>query len=148
MLTHARLLELVSYSALTGAFSWRTQPEGCSGPYQDRYHRIRLDRELYLSHRVAWFYHYGEWPKGHLDHKDRNKLNNAIDNLRIVNRAMQRANSTKASTSGLKGVTIIAQITIDGKHVHLGSFPTPEAAHEAYCKKAKEVWGEHFYDGK
>jgi len=33
-------------------------------------------------HRMVWFWHYGKWPKGQIDHVDENPLNNRIENLR------------------------------------------------------------------
>jgi hypothetical protein len=35
-----------------------------------------------------------------------------------------------------------AEITVNGKTYKLGSYPTPEEAHAAYCAKAKELHGE------
>ena len=40
-----------------------------------------------------------------------------------------------------------AQIGVNGKVKHLGYFPTPELAHEAYCKGAHELHGEFMNAG-
>jgi len=37
------------------------------------------------AHRVAWFLHYGKWPKGFIDHINGNRHDNRIDNLRDIN---------------------------------------------------------------
>jgi hypothetical protein len=87
-LTQKHLHELLLYDLETGVFVWnrarrgvRTGVAGCAKS-SDGYHRIRIQKKLYLSHRVAWLYVYGVWPSNQLDHIDGNKANNAILNLR------------------------------------------------------------------
>ena len=53
------------------------------------------------------------------------------------------------STTGYKGVTFHkrdkawqAQIRVNGKCKYLGFFKTPELAYAAYCKAAKELYGD------
>lgn len=41
-----------------------------------------------------------------------------------------------------RGKRWIAQITAGYQVFYLGTFDTPEAAHEVYCAKAKELHGE------
>lgn len=85
------------------------------------------------------------------DHIDGNPLNKCRTNLRIATNAENQRNrgKTRANTSGFKGVyweRLIgkwrAQIVTNGKQIRLGSFDTPEAAHEAYCIAAREFHGE------
>lgn len=98
-------------------------------------------------------------PPSHLfiDHIDGNRLNNQRANLRICtkNQNMRNSRLRKDSRSGLKGATFHsrsgrwrAKITINGKRIEIGSFATPEAAHDAYCARAKEAFGEFFNAGK
>ncbi|MBJ2270846.1 HNH endonuclease [Pseudomonas sp. MF6772] len=48
------------------------------------------------AHRIVWELHNGPIPAGWLvDHKDRNKLNNRIENLRLATKAQNSANSTR-----------------------------------------------------
>ncbi len=103
----------------------------------------RLIMEKILSRKLA---------KNELvDHWDNNSLNNRRDNLRLTSKIGNAQNSKLRSDSstGLKGVTKLktcerwmAQITVNKKHVYLGLFTTPEAAHEAYCTAAKEHFKE------
>jgi hypothetical protein len=86
-----------------------------------------------------------------VDHVDCDGLNNTRENLR---QATYRENSrnvalTSRNTSGFKGVswhkgkqTWTAQIRDNGVLHALGSFPTPELAHAAYCAAAPRVHGE------
>jgi len=78
-------------------------------------------------------------------------LNNSISNLRWATRSEQCANQ-KRKGSNLKGVQqqgekFRANIRINGKNTYLGMFKTEEEAHKAYCKKAKEVFGDFFNTG-
>ena len=91
-------------------------------------------------------------PKGLLvDHRDGDGLNNRRSNLRMATRSQNQHNQKLAShnTSGFKGVRWDKQrgkwqaaIRLNGKRKHLGFFPTPEAAYEAYCKGSAEIHGE------
>lgn len=67
---------------------------------------VRVDGRLYRAHRLAWFYQYGEWPDGDVDHINRNRSDNRIANLRQSNRSENLCNSSIRSdnTSGVKGV--------------------------------------------
>ncbi len=81
-----------------------------------------------------------------VDHIDSNKLNNHIDNLRVVT---IRENSSKEKTfkSGLPvGVNFFkrdkkyqSRIYINRKHIHLGLFNTIEEASYAYQQKLKTI---------
>lgn len=46
----------------------------------------------HLAHRLAWYLYYGQWPTGNIDHKDRDKSNNKIDNLRDVSQTQNLLN--------------------------------------------------------
>jgi hypothetical protein len=89
----------------------------------------------------------------HGDHKESgHTLDNRRANLRIATRSQNAANQriTRTSTSRLKGISRAdsiknpwkAQICVDGKGIHLGSFPTKELAHAAYVEAAKRLHGE------
>lgn len=38
----------------------------------------------YSVHQLVWLWHYGSWSKLRLDHRDQNKINNRIENLRAI----------------------------------------------------------------
>ena len=84
-----------------------------------------------------------------VDHINRNKTDNRIENLRAATHQQQAANRTSVAKSGYKGVywynptkRWLASITVQGEAKHLGYYTTPEEAHAAYTKAAKEFFGE------
>jgi len=112
---------------------------------------VRLGKRSYLAHRLAWFLHYGYWPP-ELDHKDHDRKNNRIDNLRVVTRLQNQQNSSSRSftTSQYKGVSWdkarnkwSVYIKFDGKVKNLGRFDNELEASLKYDQVAKEKFGEY-----
>lgn len=144
-ITQARLKELVVYETLTGSFRWAlARPgvrvgaiAGCAGGPNGSV-VIRLDRQLYLAHRLAWLYMTGEWPEPEVDHRDGDEGNNVWTNLREATRSEQLQNTRdRPNSSGYRGVSRFrdrwqACICINGKRMHLGHFTDPAEAHAAY----------------
>ena len=85
----------------------------------------------------------------HVDHIDRNGLNNQRSNLRICTNEENRMNHKKYKNNktGFNGVVIdkksfVAQIFVKGKRIYIGCFPTPEDAALAYEQEAINYFGE------
>lgn len=83
------------------------------------------------------------------DHENLNKTDNRRANLRVATRSQNEANKGVRSDSatGYKGVRVhrqkfAAQIYVNGKRLHLGTYDTPEEAHTAYLAAAREYFGE------
>ncbi|WP_052733055.1 HNH endonuclease [Hymenobacter terrenus] len=82
-----------------------------------------------------------------VDHVDRDKLNNHASNLRWCTPQQNCFNQTKKSnkTSLYMGVSAnrsgsySAAIKLNGKKITIGSFPTQQAASEAYQKAKQEI---------
>lgn len=145
MLTQSELKSKLTYDPLTGIFTWlvgsfKDKQAGCvSGNLpDDGYWIIRINKKTYQAHRLVYLYVYGEFPNGLLDHIDRNRINNKLNNLRPATDALNSKNQTiyKNNSTGYHGVTAHgkhwrARINIDGHKVHLGVFDTiEEAAHK------------------
>lgn len=156
---------MLRYNRSTGAFFWRAPVKqrpnrtnvragGLNGV--EGYWKIVLDGKRYYAHRLAWLYVYGRFPSGGLDHKNRNKSDNRIKNLREATTGQNLTNSkTRSSHSGLKGAYWNSRknkwegaVNYGGKKNHLGYFPTAEDAHAAYCKAAKKRYGAFFNSGE
>jgi hypothetical protein len=82
-----------------------------------------------------------------IDHIDSNKLNNNLDNLKLVTHR-QNLSKERTKKSGLPtGVSFDsgckkyrASIRINSKALFLGLFNTPKKASEAYKNKLKEIY--------
>ena len=153
-----RIRELLEYEADTGILRWKVKRHGTAiagsqaGSINSKGYRcVKIDGKLYQAHRIAWVIAKGEWPTSAIDHKNRSRDDNRIENLRLATNSQNTANSKRPAhnTSGLKGVTWhklrrkwAAQIRKDGKNIHLGLFASAEDAHEAYIRAANENFGE------
>lgn len=88
-----------------------------------------------------------------VDHIDRNTKNNIYTNLRFCTRSENIRNRRKQTNCSSQYVGVHkhqnkwrAQITINGKHNHIGSFETEEEAHEAFKNEVIANGLEAFYD--
>ena len=100
------------------------------------------------AHRLIFLWHHAHLPPM-LDHINRVKTDNRIENLRSATTTQQNANKgiNPRSATKYKGVEYEkgrnryrARITIQGKVKNLGRFKTPEEAHAAYMKAAKDLF--------
>jgi len=152
MITQAELKAVVTYDPATGVFTnLAYRSANCragqvlQGVHSKGYVRITVNGRRYFAHRLAWLYVYGVWPSKEIDHKDRNKKNNRILNLRDATDAENSANiiaANKNSKTQVRGVhkhgtmnKFVAQRRIGGRTVHLGVFDTVEEA--AAAREAK-----------
>lgn len=141
---------------LAGA-SLGTPSYGAKGSRDEKrvYLKCSLGKKMYYVHRLIWLYHYGVFPTRLLDHEDHDTLNNRIGNLVEVDFLANGRNQKRISTntSGFTGVVatrkeghFAAQIHIEGKHVHLGTFTSLELA-VAARKEANVAYGFHVNHG-
>jgi hypothetical protein len=156
-LTRARLRALLHYNRRTGEFRWRKRSGNSArrGPPADHVPGqcrifVRIDDRLYPAHQLAWFYVTGRWGKPTIDHSDGDATNNRWNNLRRATRSQNGANRRRPrhNTSGYKGVSLCrksgrwrADIGKNGIVIYLGTFATPQEAHEAYLKAARKLFG-------
>lgn len=144
-LTQARLKELYTYDKATGIFTSLVARGGVPKGHQTKgsinaagYCRLRVDGELHYAHRLAWLYEYGAWPTVLIDHRNEDKGDNRIGNLREATNAKNKQNVTrKPASSGVVGAIakrdkFISKIKVEGKSIHLGTFDTAEEAGDAY----------------
>ena len=136
-LTQKKLKSLLNYNPTTGEFKWKVSRGGrvagdIAGSKNDRgYVYIAINSVHYRSHRLAWLYVYGYIPENGLDHKNRVKEDNRVENLREITQQCNRRNSKmqKNNTSGVSGVSWgshvkkwISCITVNRIKKHLGAY--------------------------
>lgn len=143
----------LDYNPETGVFTWKNPTSskmkpgdvaGAIGPKS--YLVISLGGYKHLAHRLAWLYVHGEWPKSQLDHKDGNKRNNRLGNLREASASQNKQNMSNPrsdNSTGYLGVTKnsigwCARIKVGGKLKWLGAFETPELASAAYWNAKRQ----------
>lgn len=113
MLTYQRVRDLFNYDRETGNLIWRVDKSvrakagDASGYIEPRGYRMNvIDGKKYMSHRVVWLWHKGYLPENYIDHINRDKGDNRIENLREVSPQCNVRNSGNYSStkSGVKGV--------------------------------------------
>lgn len=162
MITQERLKDLLNYNPNTGIFVWRVTAgkRGAKGNIagyvtSHGYISISVDNKEYRAHRLAWLYVYGVWPV-EIDHDDRNKSNNSINNLVNGTRQDNMKNMPMRSdnTSGITGVCWDkgrgkwrTEIAVNGNSINLGRF---DDKFEAICtrKSAENKYGFHNNHGR
>lgn len=159
--TRDRVVELLEYEPSSGLFRWKEDriakgrvvaAKGhVAGTFHPKYGRsISLDGKQFRAHLMAWLVVHGVWPRL-IDHKDGDKDNNRIDNLRSttirVNAQNQRKATSANRSSGLLGVSRSrsrlkpwkAQIQAEGRIQHIGCFATAQDAHDAYVQTKRRL---------
>lgn len=154
-ITATLLREILDFEPNTGAFVWKVRfgKRGIVGKRAGTvdaagYEVITINGKRHKSHRLAWLYVHGVWPKVAIDHRNGIRTDNRLSNLREAgwdgnqqNRGPQTNNK-----SGFIGVSWDsnaakwrAGIRHSGKSYNLGNYDTKEAAHFAYLEKKLEL---------
>lgn len=157
ILTQDRVKTLLSYDPDTGVFRWKTARSNAARlsvagtVCKKGYRRISIDAKTYAAHRLAWLYVYGVYPDVEMDHINRCRDDNRIQNLRLANRFVntQNTNNRKDNVSGHRGVgwhkassKWRARISVNNKNLNLGSFLSFDEAVNAYRQAAAKY---HIY---
>ena len=146
--------ELLSYDPATGQFLWKIPGKGRQmhrqvGCISNRgYLRIVINRRTYPSHRIAWLISYGKWPADQIDHINCVKHDNRLANLREATSTTNGENQRRAQSDNKCGVLGVeaapngkfrSRIKTGGRLIHLGSFATPEEAHQVYLQAKRRL---------
>jgi len=152
MITQETVHELFDYHE-DGYLIWKVSGKGRTKSVagcinSDGYSVVGINGKVYYTHRIIFLWHHGYLPEGIVDHRDRNKLNCRIGNLRDVSRACNSKNCKvyKNNISGVTGVSFIeskkrykAGIQINNKCVTIAYCRTLVDAVIARYKKEVEL---------
>lgn len=137
MITYEEVRRLFKYNKSTGQLTRRiyrsqnAKKGDVVGTISNGYLYTSIDNKKYPVHRLIWLYHYGYLPENDIDHINRSRSDNRIENLRHVSRSCNLRNSParESSKCGIRGVYYcnnakkwIAQISINKKMVHIGCY--------------------------
>lgn len=147
----------LSYDSENGLFLRLSTLEIAGGKDNLGYVKISIEGKGYYAHKLAWMFHYGEYPVGGvIDHINHDKADNRIDNLRLITQKenMKNRKKHKNNKSGCAGVDWInsscswrARIKVDYKTIHLGMFKRFSDAVDAR-KNAEVLYGFHKNHGE
>jgi hypothetical protein len=149
-MTQTELKQNLNYDPITGEFTWvkntRNEHTGQRAGWMSGrgYRYITIDKHDYSASRLAWLWMYGYLPTKQIDHINRVKDDNRIENLRECTNAENCQNRRPpANKHGLTGINYhnggyIARITINDRRIYLGKFSTPELAHAAYVRAKQQ----------
>lgn len=153
MLTQALLKEIFTYDPETGFLKWvksrgRAPAGSIVSGIENGYVIVQIDRKRYYAHRIIWLHSYGNWPEFEIDHIDGVRNNNQLSNLRDVPLQMNRQNLRSATvrnvSTGVLGTRLLkgrhlAQISVNGRDKHIGTFGSAEEAHAAYLEAKRRL---------
>ena len=103
-----------------------------------KYARVSVNNKMFYVHHVVWLWHHKDLPK-ELDHINRDRFDNRIENLRPTDRSANNINTKVRSnnTSGISGVSFDkrynkwhVRIGVNGSAVHVGYFDDLETARQ------------------
>jgi hypothetical protein len=121
---------------------WR-EAKGCLD--KKGYRVVKIGKKQYFYHRVVYKCNNNEWDiddvckDNHIDHIDRNPLNNNINNLRVVSQCQNNQNTNaKGYCWNKEYKKWQAYIGVNYKTIYLGSYHTEEEARNAYLEGRKK----------
>lgn len=164
------LFECFDCDAEKGTLTWRVRPihhfkntraakiintqhagSAAGSDHSAGYRSVCVNGKHLLVHRVIFAMHHGRWPDDELDHKDRQRNNNRISNLREAGPQKNQGNQKlrRNNTSGFRGAYWAAHagrwkamVSHEGEVHNLGYFDTAEGAGEAAARKRDQLFGE------
>lgn len=144
---------LLDYDSVRGRLVWRGVGHAARRPghiagsaHKSGYRHITIDRRAYKEHRVVWCWVHGRWPPDEIDHINRDRSDNRVENLREATRSQNAINGPvrRNNATGHNGVSRrhgrwLARIHIGYKSRFLGYFDSLDDAIAARAIAAQAV---------
>ncbi len=132
------------------AYRWRVFDAGYTMCAIRNIYKTRSDGKLIRTTQSMHRFITGAPDNLHVDHINRDGLDNRRENLRLLPPIRNNENRNPWGVTGFRGVDIRgnkyrARITLPGgARIEIGLFSTPQEAARAYDRKALEVWGDYY----
>ena len=144
----AYIVDRLTYDPYTGVFRWvhpgsGRRADGVAGAKLSiGYVHICFEKKFYYAHRLAVLFMTGRMPLDQVDHINGVKDDNRWSNLRECAQFENAQNKPVVKTRkhnlpsgvGYNGSGFHAQIRAHGAQHYLGTYRTPEEAHQAYLQ--------------
>jgi hypothetical protein len=149
------LCQRLKYDADTGELRWRKRGLKAGYIKPSGYRELEWwtkgggkrkggSAQYLLAHRVAWALATGAWPADQIDHRDGDRDNNRLANLRPATHAENRQNLVQKPRKGAIMVGVSKAPRCKNRwragmsKRYLGTFGSPEEAHQAYLAAKKK----------
>ena len=145
---YAELLDKLEYDTKDGYFYWKEKP--CfavdawerAGSFGNKGYRvISYKGQTYKEHLLVWYMLTGSLPDDQIDHINRDKADNHMENLRDVSNFTNSLNRPVKGSSKYRGVYFCkttgkysAEAYLCGKKKRLGRFESELEAHQAWLE--------------
>ena len=137
MITQAILHEMFVYN-LDGYLERKSSGIRAGTTDEYGYRRIKIKGKSYKEHRLVWLYHHGCIDKEQIDHINKNRLDNRIENLR------ECTNAENSQNRGIKKGSYLhssgkyhVRVRVGTKSIHIGYYETEDEAYDQYIKAKK-----------
>jgi hypothetical protein len=118
-----------------GLLFWEKNNKVAGTKTKAGYIKLQINKIAYSAHRLVWVLFNKDIPLDkQIDHIDRDKSNNKIENLRLVDYVANALNKPcKQSNTGIRGVSkdrdyYKVSFTVNCKSIHVGNFKNLEEA--------------------
>jgi hypothetical protein len=146
------VLSVLDYDSETGHLTWKVRTScrvkvgSIAGTRMKLgYLSVGVGGRSVYAHRLIWLMLHGRWPHPTIDHRNGDRLDNRLCNLREATYTQQNGNLPSNKKHGLKGAVFHKQMgrwVAQCQRRHLGCFDTELEAHEAYMAAAELAFGE------
>lgn len=129
---------------------WAGKPAG-GAAREDGYVQVKAGGRFYRRSRLVWVWHNGAIPAGlWVDHINRDRSDDRIENLRLATPSENACNSeSRSNLRGARGVTqfprcsrFYVRVAVGGVRKYVGSYATASEAETAYKEAAEHLHGD------